>query len=180
MLDTAIELFRQNGYNGTGFRQVVAESGAPRGSIYHHFPGGKTQLGVEAVEQAGRFIESLIDRKLDRDDVAEGLESMWTWWVEHVRKANLGGCPALAIAVESHPEAPELTAAAAAAFASWIAAYRRGLERAGLPRRDAQPFALLILSALEGATAIARAEGDMKPLQDVGGQVVAALRARLA
>src|SRR5438105_11716785 len=60
MLDSTVQLLRHNGYSGTGFREVVAHSGAPRGSIYHHFPGGKTQLGVEAVGEWGRFVRDVI------------------------------------------------------------------------------------------------------------------------
>jgi len=182
MLDTAILLFRRHGYNGTGFRQIVAESGAPRGSMYHHFPGGKTQLGVDAVTLAGQGIEALIDYKLQKyeGDIVTGIEAVWRWWVRHVEEANLAGCPVLAVAVEEHPEAPELTEAAAAVFGSWIAAFARGIERAGLEGEEASEWATFVLSALEGATGIARAYGDLGTLELVGRRVAGALRARLA
>ncbi len=180
MVDTAIQLFRLHGYNGTGFRQVVAESGAPRGSMYHHFPGGKTQLGVEAVTSAGAYVEQLMKEKLDTEDVAAGIAAVWSWWVRNVKRAGLAGCPVLAVAVESHPEAPELTAAAAAAFDAWLAAYSDALQRSGMGKDEADDYALLILSALEGATGIARAHGDLATLKRVGDRVIALIRARLA
>ncbi len=62
MIISATELFRENGYSGTGFRDVVAHSGAPRGSIYHHFPGGKTELAEEAVRLAGDVVAARIER----------------------------------------------------------------------------------------------------------------------
>src|SRR5437762_12056667 len=52
----AIDLFQRRGYHGTGLNQIVAESGAPRGSLYFHFPGGKEELASEAVAEAGGVI----------------------------------------------------------------------------------------------------------------------------
>src|SRR2546430_14507300 len=77
MLLSAVELFKRHGYNGTGFREVVAHSGAPRGSIYHHFPGGKAQLGSEAVAFAGEFSNAFIAQKLDRADVVAGVGDLF-------------------------------------------------------------------------------------------------------
>ena len=179
MVEITMEELRRHGYHGTGFRKVVAESGGSRGSMYHYFPGGKAQLAAEAVALAGSLIEQLIQSKLETDDVVTGIEGVWSWWIGHVEQSELAGCPVLAVAVESHSE-PELAAAAATAFDSWIAAFRRGLERAGMKSDDAQGFALLILSSLEGATGIARAHGDLKLLELAGRRVAATLRAELA
>lgn len=180
MIEVAMEELRRHGYHGTGFRKVVAESGGSRGSMYHYFPGGKAELAAEAVGLAGRLIQDLIRGLLNRDDVVAGVEAVWSWWVGHVEEAALAGCPVLAVAVESHPESPELAAAAAEAFDSWMKAFRDGLERAGLPADDAGDLALLILSALEGATGIARAHGDLEPLRRAGRRVAAALRSELS
>ena len=62
MIRSAALLFRENGYSGTGFRDVIAHSGAPRGSIYHHFPDGKEQLAADTVEWAGAVIERRLAR----------------------------------------------------------------------------------------------------------------------
>ena len=179
MLDTAIELFRRHGYNGTGFRQVVAESGAPRGSMYHHFPGGKAQLGTEAVTRAGQITEDLMNKTLDRDDVIGGFRKIWSLWIDYVESGGFAGCPVLAVAVESHPESPELTAAAAAAFDSWVRAYKAPLDRAGIDEEEAYNLGLLCLSAIEGATGLARARGDREPLERVADQLAAILRDRI-
>ena len=180
MVEITMEELRRHGYHGTGFRKVVAESGGSRGSMYHYFPGGKAQLAAEAVALAGSLIEQLIQTDLDTEDVVGGIEAVWSWWVGHVEESDLAGCPVLAVAVESHDESPELAAAAAAAFDSWIGAFRRGLERAGMPPDDAQDFALLILSTLEGSTGIARAHGDLEPLRRAGRRIAATLQAELA
>lgn len=177
MLDSAVELFRQHGYNGTGFREVVAHSGAPRGSIYHHFPGGKAQLATEAVARAGEFIDDKIKAAGSKGEFVAAFEAFWLWWIHYVETSDFrAGCPVAGVAAETHPEAPELGQAAAAAFERWQGTLRRGLRYAGMPAGDAADLATLVVSALEGATLLARAEGDREPLERVGRRLTLILR----
>src|SRR5258708_12625483 len=60
MIRAASELFRQRGYHATTFSDVVRESGAPRGSTYFHFPGGKQELAREAIARAGEEMEEMV------------------------------------------------------------------------------------------------------------------------
>ena len=182
MILSAVQLFRQHGYNGTGFRDVVAHSGAPRGSIYHHFPGGKAELGVEAVTFAGDYINAAIARRVENDDFAAGFEAFWRSWTRSVEESEFReGCPVLAVASEVHPDAPELDAAAAAVFAQWEATLAKRLRSAGIAGRgEAQRMAALIIAALEGATVMARAARNTAPLVRVGRQMADMLRDRLA
>lgn len=180
MLDSAVELFRQHGYNGTGFREVVAHSGAPRGSIYHHFPGGKAQLGAEALGRAGEFIDDKIKAAGAKGEFVAAFEAFWAWWIDYVESSGFrAGCPVAGVAAETHPEAAELSQAAAAAFERWQATLRRALRYSGMSADDAADFATLILSALEGATLLARAEGGPEPLERVGRRLALILRAAL-
>ena len=178
MVLSAVELFKRHGYNGTGFREVVTHSGAPRGSIYHHFPGGKAQLGSEAVSFAGEFSNAFIARKLDREDVVAGLESFWRAWTRAVEASDFQeGCPIVAVAAESHPEAPELTAAAADVFDQWCSTFATAFRKAGLTsRRQARDLATLVIAALEGATVMSRAARDPQPLERTGRQLARILR----
>src|ERR1700751_6171594 len=68
MLQAAPDLFRQRCYHGTAFSDVIGASGAPRGSTYFHFPGGKQQLAREAIALAGDEIEKLVAQAADRAD----------------------------------------------------------------------------------------------------------------
>jgi len=180
MLDSAARLFREHGYSGTGFRDVVAHSHAPRGSIYHHFPGGKAQLGAEAIAASGEFINGLISRGVDSDDFVAGFERFWRWWIKFIEADEYrAGCPVVAVAVESHPEAPELAAAAATTFSQWEHTVAQSLRNAGVDEEEALAIASLILAALEGATVMARATGGREPLVRVGQQLASLLRARL-
>jgi AcrR family transcriptional regulator len=182
MLDSTVQLLRHHGYNGTGFREVIAHSGAPRGSIYHHFPRGKAQLGTEAVTAAGEFIDALLARGVEGDDFTDGFERFWRWWIKYVEADDFqAGCPIVAVAAEAHPEAPELAAACASVFDRWAGTLADAIQqRAGIKKRDeAVGLATLIIAALEGATVMARAAGNREPLAATGRQLAALLRARL-
>src|SRR5262245_17893436 len=80
MVRSAAYLFRERGYSGTGFRDVIAHSGAPRGSIYHHFPGGKVQLAEEAVKYAGDFLNAGILAATEGGDAASAVDAFVAWW----------------------------------------------------------------------------------------------------
>lgn len=181
MLRSAVQLFRRHGYNGTGFRDVVAHSGAPRGSIYHHFPGGKAQLGVEALALAGEMSNAVMAHFLQSEDVVAGLEKFWAGWVRLVESSDFhDGCPIVGVAAESHPEAPELAAAAAGVFSQWEETFAKAFRKAGVTKRqDARDLANLVISTLEGATVIARAARDTGPLVRAGKQLARILRATL-
>ena len=181
MLDSAVRLFREHGYNGTGFRDIVAHSNSPRGSIYHHFPGGKAQLGVEAVESSGRFINGLIEQGVEGEDFVVGFERFWRWWIRFIEADDFqAGCPVVGVAVEAHPEAPELADAASRVFSDWERTVAVSLRKAGVAREEeALGLATLILGALEGSTVLARAAGNREPLVRTGKQLASLLRSRL-
>jgi AcrR family transcriptional regulator len=181
MLDSAIELFRQHGYNGTGFRDVVAEGGASRGSIYHHFPDGKVQLGVEALELAGDRISAVFRHAaLENDDFISAFEWVWSWWTGYVVGTDFeAGCPVAGVAAESHPDAPQLIEATDRVFERWQTSLSRGLQMSGLPEREARGLAGVIIAAQEGATLMARAARSPEPLERVGASLADLLRARL-
>src|SRR5436309_4736710 len=101
MLASAVQLFQRHGYNGTGFREVVAHSGAPRGSIYHHFPGGKAQLVEEATRYGGDFIAAGMAAALEEDDPLSALDDFAEYWrTSLIRSDFSAGCPVAAAAIE--------------------------------------------------------------------------------
>ena len=180
MVSSAVELLRLHGYNGTGLRDVLADADAPRGSIYHHFQGGKAQLGVEALIQAGQFIGAAAATAFGVEDVVDGLRRFLSWWTDYVEQTDFqAGCPVVAVAAEFHPEAPQLTATAAAVFEQWQQGLGARLRGAGLSAREAREFATLIVAAIEGATVMCRARGNREPLRQVSRQLTDALRAAL-
>lgn len=177
MVRGAAELLRQRGYSGTGFREVIEVTGAPRGSIYHHFPGGKAQLAGEAVDYVGALASESI---ADGDPIAALRAFVELWRSGFERSGYRTGCPIVAVAVESHDEAPQLLACAAAAFGRWREAFSNGLRASGLPADRADRLAALVIAGVEGAIVLSRAERDPAPLLDVAAELELTIENALA
>ena len=181
MLGSAVQLLREQGYTGTGFRDVIAHSGAPRGSIYHHFPGGKVQLAEEAVVAARDYVTSFIDAAKGEDDPVAMLRAFLDAFRPVLEPSGFrAGCPVVAVAAEAHDDAPQLADVAAEAFASWEDSMATALRRAGLTGARARRLATLVVSAIEGAIVICRAERDGRALDDVQRELEATLRAAVS
>jgi AcrR family transcriptional regulator len=176
MVRGAAQLLRERGYTGTGFREVIALTGAPRGSIYHHFPGGKAELAGEAVGYVGGLARQAIESDLAGGDPIAALRGFVELWrADFERSGYRAGCPIAAVAVESHDEAPELLDAADRAFGQWQSAFAASLRQAGVARQRAERLAALVVAAVEGAIVLSRARRDPQPLLDVARELEASL-----
>jgi AcrR family transcriptional regulator len=182
MVDSALELFRQHGYNGTSLRDVVAHSGGPWGSLHHYFPEGKAQLGVEAVEVAGDAIEAVFRQSTNEGgDFVEAFEWTWSWWTGYVVGDDfVAGCPVAGVALEAHTNSPRLAIAADRVFERWQSFVATGLQISGLDQDEAKDLAALIIAAQEGATLMARAARSPEPLERAGASLTRLMRDRLA
>jgi TetR/AcrR family transcriptional regulator, lmrAB and yxaGH operons repressor len=175
LLNGARRLLAEKGYAGMELRDVAERGKAPRGSIYHHFPGGKRQLAIEAAELEGTEIRAAIERSLRERGLAETLTMFGEMFRRRVKdQPERLGCPVAAAAL-ARPEDPALAAAATKAFQSWEAPIAAALRDEGVGKRDAETFAGLVVSTVEGALIRARAAGDEAPLASA----VAGLRAAL-
>jgi AcrR family transcriptional regulator len=180
LLNGARKLLAEKGYAGMELRDVAARGHAPRGSIYHHFPGGKRQLAVEAAELEGTEIRAAIERSLEERGLAETLSAFGEMFRRRVKdKPERLGCPVAAAAL-ARPEDPALAAAATAAFQSWEAPIASALREQGVAEKDAAIFAGLVVSTIEGALVRARAAGDEAPLNSAVAGLRQALDALLA
>jgi AcrR family transcriptional regulator len=164
LLNGARRLLAEKGYAGMELRDVAERGKAPRGSIYHHFPGGKVQLAIEAAELEGVTIRETIERSLEE----RGLKETLAMFGEVFRRQAQNhperlGCPVAAAAL-ARPEDPALAAAATEAFTSWEAPIAAGLRDEGVDVQSAEDFAGLVVSTIEGALLRARAAGSEEPL----------------
>src|SRR4051794_39063451 len=156
MIESAALLFRQRGVHGTSFSDVLEHSGAPRGSIYHHFSGGKTQLAEEATRWAGEFIVAGTVAALERDDPVAAIETFRRQWERILRGSDFeAGCVIVAATLEGARE-PAVRDAAREAFASWEQVLARALRSAGVSATRARSLATLLLASIEGAIILAR------------------------
>jgi AcrR family transcriptional regulator len=173
MIQSAALLFRERGIEGTAFADVLDHSGAPLGSVYHHFPGGKQQLAEEATRYAGEFIAMGLAAALQTHDPLTALDTFVKTWIRVLRDSNYeAGCPIVAAALEGD-RSPAARDAAAEAFARWEHLIAEAFARHGVTRDRAQPLATLILASIEGAIVLARAQRTSAPLERVAREVQA-------
>ena len=170
LLKGARQLLAEKGYAGMELRDVAERGHAPRGSIYHHFPGGKVQLAREAAELEGATIRDLIERSLEERGLKQTLALFGDVFRRRVADyPERIGCPVAAVAL-ARPEDPELAAVATDAFQSWERPIAAALRDEGVSAKDAEAFAGLVVSTVEGALLRARAAGSQEPLDSaIGG-----------
>ena len=167
ILFATADLFRRQGYNGTGLKQVVAEAEAPFGSLYHHFPGGKAELGAEVIEKAGAFFQALVTAVYDEESSpAESVRAVFVGAAETLEATDYeDACPIATVALEVASTDDRLRAATAAAFERWTVALT---ERLGDREK-----ALAVLAALEGAFVLCRASRSTEAMLAAGAMAAA-------
>jgi AcrR family transcriptional regulator len=172
ILYATAELFRRQGYNGTGLKQVVAEAEAPFGSLYHHFPGGKAELGDEVIRKAGAFFQALVVAVYDEERSPEdAVGAVFTGAGETLEATDYeDACPIATVALEVAGTDDHLRRATADVFEQWVAALT---ERLG--DRDQ---ALAVICALEGAFVLCRASRSTEPMRAAGAMAAALVAAR--
>jgi len=163
---TSAELFRRQGYAATGLKQISVASGAPFGSIYHFFPGGKEELGATTLREGGRFFLALFGQYADEyPDVVEAVREFFDGAAETLIATDYAdACPIATIALEVSSTSEPLREAAAEAFDSWLDALTAVLEGTGIATAEAKPLAAGVLSALEGAFVLCRAKRTTEPM----------------
>jgi AcrR family transcriptional regulator len=177
IIDASAELFRLQGYNATGVKQIVTAAQAPFGSVYHHFPGGKEQLGAEAIRTSGKLYEQLIPAVFDvAPDVVTGVRMFFAGAAQHLIETDYAdACPIATVALEVSSSSELMREACADVFESWV--------QAGSGRFDvehARELTVAFICALEGAFVLARAQRSIEPLTIAGEMVARMLQDALA
>jgi AcrR family transcriptional regulator len=171
MVLSAAVLLREYGAGATSIDRVLAHSGAPRGSVYHHFPGGRAQLIDEAVALAGDDIAGHNDAAAQADDVPEAQDAFLAQWRDWLLESDFrAGCPIVAVAVETNDDAPQLSRSAAEVFARWREALAGLFHRNGLPEVRSRRLATFVIAAVEGGVIMSRAERSTAPLDDAAAE----------
>jgi AcrR family transcriptional regulator len=177
LVTATLRLLRRNGFHGTGLQEVLAESGAPRGSLYFHFPDGKGQLVAEAVTLAGEQSERWMRDCLDSAPTAGGgLELMLERYAVILEDSAFGiGCPVAAVTLDLGPEPGALHAACAGALDRWTELIAAALLAEGHGPAEAGALATTAIAAFEGALLLSRARRDAGPLRAVASRARALL-----
>ena len=156
------ELLRRQGYSATGLKAVVVAAGAPFGSLYHHFPGGKQQLAEEAVRAGGAFFQALVCAVYDgQEGTGDAVRAVFDGAAETLAATDFAdACPITTVALEVADTDEVLRRATAEVFEQWIDALTTRLGDRGR--------ALAVLAALEGAFVLCRSLRSTEPLHAAG------------
>lgn len=173
ILRTAAGLFRRQGYHATGLSQVLTAGQAPKGCLYFHFPGGKEQLGAEAVTfvatQLGAALATIVDTESEPvvalSTIADGLGERL------VTSGFHEGCPVATVALDAASDSETIRTACADAYGSWTAQLSTALGRWRVPRERRESLATVILSTFEGALLLARVRRSAEPLRAAAEQL---------
>ncbi|MFD2453966.1 TetR/AcrR family transcriptional regulator [Ideonella paludis] len=162
------QALQQRGLHGVGLNELLTQAQAPKGVLYHHFPGGKTELAVAAIEATvghiTRALDDLLAQKADPQPTLRG------WFAAGLKQLERGqferGCPLATVALESTAEDTALRQALAQGFSAIRERIALLLARGGLPEPQARRLAALVVSTYEGALLQARVAGHVGPMAD--------------
>jgi len=172
MIESAVTLLAVRGLQRTSFSDVLERSGAPRGSIYHHFPEGKDQLVDAAIELAGDRALGVLDA-VDGAPPIEVTRYFLDLWRQVLVRSNLrAGCAVLAVTVAT--DSPDLLDHAASIFRAWRSRLAELYEHGGIDPAAAIRLATTVVAASEGAVVISRAERRLEPFELVVEELLAA------
>ena len=181
LLAGADRLLRRYGYGGTPLSAVAAESHAPMGSLYFHFPNGKEQLAAEAMRYGSQRVLMALKRALESNSVpSKGLAQCAKAWADDLEESNWkNGCPVAATALEMSTTSELLRLAVVEITQSWTNLIVSYLEHCGCTRQEAAVTAELALALLEGAELLARIQRSRAPLDRAAAAMRSLLPARL-
>ena len=179
MLDAAARRFRSGGYHATGLNQLVADSGAPKGSLYFHFPGGKEQLAAEAMREASARVLEMLGRAAGAaPDAAGAVAAVLDHLADELVTTDFRcGCPLATVALDAAGDSEVIGAACAEGYRSWRDALADLLRRHGVPGERVTGLAVVTLAAIEGALLLARTDRDLGPMREVREHLVATITA---
>jgi AcrR family transcriptional regulator len=181
IIDSSAELFRRQGYVGTGVKQIVEAANAPFGSVYHFFPGGKEQLAAETIRFSGQlYIQLFATIAMQAPDVLSAVRDFFAGAAETLEETDYAdACPIATVALEVASTSEPLREATAEVFDSWITGATEYFAAAGIARETARELAFTMLCLLEGAFIFCRAMRTTEPLQIAGASAVAAVQTAL-
>lgn len=165
MVEGAVRLLATKGVEGTSFAEVLAATRTPRGSIYHHFPGGKPELLHAALDLASQRGLAAMEATRGQPAVAvvERFLSLWRALLD--RSQLTAGCAVMAVTVAAADD--DLLDHAGTIFRTWTERLTELCAAGGINPESARRLAVTVIAATEGAVALCRAERSREPFEDV-------------
>ncbi len=171
MILAALDLLRRSGLAGAGINQVVDASQAPKGSLYHYFPGGKHELVATALSEAERSLgEGFTGIFGQSIPIGQKVRALFSKTGARLEASEFTkGCPVAAVTLDLDADCEVLRPACQRVFDTWVGCIAAGLKE--VPDAERRPVAQLILGTLEGALILSRAHGRRDPLLHNGAQL---------
>ena len=178
LIKTASRLFQLQGYHATGLNQITKESGAPKGSLYYHFPDGKEQLAIESVQLTTAFVSKQIEEGLNKStDPIEAIQLFIKDMAERFeRESCTVGIPIAAVALETSLISEPLRVSCQSAYQKFQSAFTEKLIQSGYEEKHAMELGIVINSMIEGAFLISFTMGKSEPLRLVAKQIPSLLK----
>ncbi|HKV17454.1 MAG TPA: TetR/AcrR family transcriptional regulator [Mycobacterium sp.] len=178
MLVAAAEVMRERGAAGVTIDEVLTRSGAPRGSVYYHFPEGRNQILAEALVWAGDAIADSIDAAAEKGALPL-VQGFSAFWERTLQDSDFGaGCPVVAAAIGCASDEAGLAAIASTIFGRWRDALTRAFVADGFDAAEAESLAVTCIASLEGAVVLCRSIRNAEPLRQVATQMEFLIKSR--
>jgi len=179
MLDTAAGLFGKQGYHATGLNQLTAEGGAPKGSLYFHFPGGKEQLAAEALAASSEGIREELAAAFDTAETpADAVDTVIGLFARNLTDSDFReGCPLTNVALDAAAGSEPIRRACVEGFGSWEDVIATSLAAHGI---HSPTLPTAILATVEGALMLAKTRRDTAPLYAVARHLRATVETELS
>jgi len=172
MVRSAAALIGTRGLSATSFSEVLEHSGAPRGSIYHHFPNGKRQLAEDAIQWTSDQILGHL-RGCRATTLAELMACFIDLWRQSVLASRgTTGCAVAGVAIDIGAYEDVLIGTVRRTFRSWVTELAERLVQLEVPGDRAKTIAFAAVAGMEGALILCRAEGNSRPLEAVGEELM--------
>ncbi|CAN5291874.1 TetR/AcrR family transcriptional regulator [soil metagenome] len=181
LIEATATLLQRQGFHGTGLLDIVKESGAPRGSLYFHFQGGKEELACAALEGSGTRWRELIDALIGTaPDAGTAIYAVCEFLGQALEASKFTeGCPLATVGLEASSTSEAVRLTVARHYDGWIESITARIVSLGMPHAEAERFATFTLSAVEGALLLSKVKRTTKPIMDVAVMLRALARATL-
>ncbi|MDX1435694.1 MAG: TetR/AcrR family transcriptional regulator [Anaerolineales bacterium] len=181
-IETTCELIEAQGFHATGLNQIIKESGAPKGSLYYHFPEGKEELVEEAIERTGRSVSERITVNLDlTPDPAKAVRDFVRRIADNVETSGYrSGGPLMTVAMETATTSERINLACRNAYRGLQMAFDRKLHTSGFSEERSAELAQFIVAAIEGGIILSRTNHTGDPLRSVAAELQRVIQNELA
>jgi TetR/AcrR family transcriptional repressor of lmrAB and yxaGH operons len=171
-VSSAASLLRQRGYAATSTTDVLRAAGVTTGSLYHHFPGGKEDLAIAALNASANTVHDALALALSDAPTTAAALTQWLARLATMLHADIrDGCPIAPTALEAAHASDRLRTTAANAFNRWITTISDSLVAEGRPSHQARTTAVAVLALVEGALLLSRTAGNNEALSAAAEQI---------